>query len=211
MTGPAVEVFEGVGPWDPPADGPEIADAHLRRVRQPPGGAPSTVEGVDVEECGLCGHLMGDDRAVAVVEERRAARERGLDPDVYPLVLALERVPTFHVETPPRAKRAAATTPTCSCASTPRGSPDLERLLTTLEMANHVTKRRWVVECALQRGLVFILRPRFSAEARGRAITPDDMRESRGDLGVLAEVFAKNVSASWWRERRPPPPKGARR
>ena len=60
--------------------------------------APRRLEGVDVEECGLCGHLMGDDRAIAVVEERRAAREGGLAPEVYPLVLALERVPTFHVE-----------------------------------------------------------------------------------------------------------------
>jgi hypothetical protein len=171
--------------------------------------APRRLEGVDVEECGLCGHLMGDDRAVAVVEERRAARERGLDPDVYPLVLALERVPTFHVESATVGEPGRGDYPYVFLRLDPEGLADLERLLTALEMANHATKRRWVVECALQRGLVFILRPRFWKPVT--SITPDDVRESRTDLVVLAEVLAKNVAASWWRERRPPPPKGARR
>jgi len=159
------------------------------------------LEGVDIEECGLCGHLMGEDARVAVVEERRAARERGLDPEIYPLVKALECVPTFRVESASAGEAGRGDYPFVFLRLDPEGLLDLERLLTTLEMANHATKRRWVVECALQRGLLFILRPRFWKPVT--AITADDVRESRGDLAVLAEALQKNVNAPWWREPRP--------
>lgn len=162
---------------------------------------PRRLEGVDVEECALCGHLMGDDGRIAVVEERRAARERDLDPAVYPLVKALEEVPTFRVESASAGEAGRGDYPFVFLRLDPVGLLDLERLLTTLEMANHVTKRRWVVECALQRGLLFILRPRFWKPVT--AITVEDVRESRGDLALLAEALKKNVNAPWWRERRP--------
>lgn len=166
--------------------------------------APRRLEGVDVEECSLCGHLQGDDRAVAQVEQGRAARERGLDPEVYPLVLALEKVPTFAVEAATAGEAGRGDYPFVFLRLDPQGLADLERLLTVLEMANHATRRRWVVECALQRGLLFILRPRFWKPVT--AITADDVEASRADLRVLAEVLSRNVAASWWRERRPPPP-----
>jgi hypothetical protein len=167
------------------------------------------IEGVDVEECGLCGHLMGDDAAVGVVEQRREARERGFDAAVFPLVVALERVPTFRVDGASGGEAGQGDYPYVFLRLDPQGLPDLERLLTVLEMANHATKRRWVVECALQRGLLFILRPRFWKPVT--SITAEDVTESRSDLGVLAEVLARNVAASWWRERRPPPPRGGTR
>jgi hypothetical protein len=162
--------------------------------------APRRLEGVDLEECALCGHLMGDDRAVALVEQRREAKERGLDADVYPLVLALEAVPTFRVSGASAGDVERSEYPFVFLRLEPGGLVDRERLLTTLEMANHATKRRWVVECALQRGLLFILRPRFWKPVT--AITRDDILESRGDLAVLADALRKNVAASWWRPSR---------
>ena len=76
------------------------------------------------------------------------------------------------------------------------GVRDLERLLTSLEMANQSTVRRWVVECTLQRGLLFILRPRFWKPIL--EINDVDIREARGDLKLLAEVLARDIKLSWW-------------
>ena len=55
------------------------------------------IEGVPLGECALCGALHGGDEMVALAELRREGRERGFDPRIYPLVRALERVPTFSV------------------------------------------------------------------------------------------------------------------
>lgn len=154
------------------------------------------VEGVEVEECALCGHLQGDDARVERVATVRAARERGLDEAVLPVVEALERVPTFRVAGAAGGDAARGEYPFVFLRLEPGGLLDLERLLTALEMANHATKRRWVVECALQRGLLFILRPRFWKPVT--AITADDIREARADLYVLAATLKGNVDAPWW-------------
>lgn len=157
------------------------------------------VEGVEIGECPLCGHLQGDDARVETIQRRREARERGLDPDVFPLVAALERVPTFRVSGASAGDEARGDYPFVFLRLQPGGLLDLERLLTAIEMANHLTKRRWVVECALQRGLLFILRPRFWKPVT--AITAQDIRESRSDLAVLAATLEGNVDAPWWKAR----------
>ena len=56
------------------------------------------IEGLLLEECGLCGNLQGDDEAVARVTELRDGRERGLDDAVIPLVAVLESADVFHIE-----------------------------------------------------------------------------------------------------------------
>ncbi len=78
-----------------------------------------------------------------------------------------------------------------------RGLSDVEHLLTSLEMANRSTKRRWVVELSLQRGLLFILRPRFWKAILD--ITADDILEARADLALLALTIGRDVRLSWWR------------
>lgn len=157
------------------------------------------VEGVEIAECALCGHLQGDDAKVARIERRREARERGFDPLVYPLVKALEAVPTFRVAGASAGDPTRRDYPFVFLRLEPTGLVDLERLLTALDMANHATKRRWVVECALQRGLLFILRPRFWKPVT--AISSDDIRESQSDLALLAATLEQNVGADWWRAR----------
>ena len=159
-TGPAVEVFEGRWPARP-AVGPDrrcpsATSAAAARWR------PRRLEGVDVEECELCGAPAGRRRARSPGRGAPRGARAGLRPRRLPAGAARSSTSRPSASrAPPQARRAAASTRTCSCASTPRASSDLERLLTSLEMANHATKRRWVVECALQRGLLFILRPRF--------------------------------------------------
>ena len=155
------------------------------------------IEGVEVEACGLCGHVQGDPERVALVAERVAAAEHGYSPTVYPLVRALEQVPTFKVAGASAGRPDTGEYPFVFLRLEREGLRDLERLLTSLEMANESTRRRWVVECALQRGLLFILRPRFWKAIL--EIDENDIREARGDLKLLAEIIARDVKLSWWR------------
>jgi hypothetical protein len=53
-----------------------------------------------------------------------------------------------------------------------------------------------VVECTLQRGLLFVLRPRFWKAVL--EIDERDIREAREDFKLLAEILARDVKLSWW-------------
>ena len=154
------------------------------------------VEDVEVAMCRLCGHLQGDEENVRVARLRREARERGFQPTIYPLVKALEAVRTFRVAAASAGRPDRAEYPFVFLRVREGGLKDVERLLTTLEMANRVTKRRWVVECSLQRGLLFILRPRFWKAVLD--INAKDIAEAHHDLQVLAEALRRDVSLGWW-------------
>ena len=157
---------------------------------------PRLVEGVEVAECELCGALHGADDVVARAEQRREGRERGFDPRIYALVKALEQVPTFRVSAAESGDATRVEYPYVFLRLEPGGLAHLERLLTSLEMANRETKRRWVVEAALQRGLLFIVRPRFWK--RVSDITREDILEAQGDLEVLGRVLARDTRLAWW-------------
>ena len=156
------------------------------------------VEGVEVGSCGLCGHLQGDPARVVLAAERIEAAEQGYNPIVYPLVKALGQVPTFRVSAASAGRTETSEYPFVFLRVAPGGLEDLERLLTSLEMANQSTQRRWVVECALQRGLLFILRPRFWKAIL--EINEADIRQARSDLKLLAEIVARDVKLSWWQD-----------
>src|SRR5947207_67265 len=146
-----------------------------------------TIEGLSLGECELCGALHGDDAQVALAEARREARERGYDPVIYPLVEALESVPTFRVVAAEAGRPERSEYPFIFLRLAEGGLVHLERLLTSLEMANRETRRRWVVEATLQRGLLFVLRPRFWKLVS--QITAEDIREARSDLAILGRVL----------------------
>ena len=158
--------------------------------------AEAAVEGVAVGLCALCGNLQGDEARVALIHERREAAERGFDPVIYPLVRALEAVPTFHVTGASAGRPSVSEYPYGVLRVKQGGLTDVERLLTSLEMANRSARRRWVVECSLQRGLLFILRPRFWKPVLD--ITAHDITEARGDLPLLAKAIERDVKLSWW-------------
>ena len=157
---------------------------------------PARVEGIEVLQCGLCDNVQGDVEALALIAERSEAAERGLSPIVYPLVKALEEVPTFHVAAASPGRAETSEFPFVFLRLAPEGLKDLERLLTSLEMANESTRRRWVVECTLQRGLMFILRPRFWKAVL--EIDERDIREAREDFKVLARILARDIQLGWW-------------
>jgi hypothetical protein len=169
---------------------PTCEECGSRRV------GPRTLEGASVLLCGLCGHLQGEEAEVARVRERIEARERGFEAEVYPLVRALEAVPTFTVESASTGHPERGEYPFVFLRLAPGALAYLERLLTSLEMANRATRRRWVVECALQRGLLFILRPRFWKAVS--EITARDIAEARSDLSVLAETLRRDMGLDWW-------------
>ncbi len=161
--------------------------------------AEAEVEGVAVDLCGLCGHVQGDESRVALVEERREAAERGFEPIIYPLVRALEVVPTFRVSGASAGRPSLSEYPYVFLRVKLGGLIDVERLLTSLEMANRGTKRRWVIECSLQRGLLFILRPRFWKPVLD--ISALDITEARADLPLLAKAIERDVKLSWWQDQ----------
>jgi hypothetical protein len=154
------------------------------------------VDGESVEVCGLCGHLQGDTGAVRRLQDNREAFERGLQPAVYPLVKALETVAKFQVDSASAGRPERGEYPYVFIRVAEGGLKDVERLLTSLEMANRQTRRRWVVECSLQRGLLFILRPRFWKAILD--ITTQDILEARGDLPILAQAIARDAQLGWW-------------
>ncbi|MHC5009570.1 MAG: hypothetical protein ACYTG6_01330 [Planctomycetota bacterium] len=158
--------------------------------------AMADVDGARIDVCDLCGHLQGEGPQVALLRERQEAEERGFDPRIYPLVKALEGVPNFRVDSASAGRPDRAEYPFVFLRVAGDGLRDLERLLTSLEMANKDTKRRWVVELSLQRGLLFILRPRFWKAILD--ITAEDIREARSDLPVLAQVIRRDVKLGWW-------------
>ncbi len=159
---------------------------------------PALVEGVEVARCGLCDHLQGDTAAIAIIDQRREASDRGFSAIVYPLVKALELVPSFRVTGASPGRVETSEFPFVFLRVAEGGLRDVERLLTSLEMANETTRRRWVVECTLQRGLLFILRPRFWKAVL--EIDEKDIREARQDFKLLADVLARDVKLSWWNE-----------
>jgi ribosomal protein L28 len=157
----------------------------------------SLMEEVEVEVCQLCGNIQGDGLNVSEARERIEARERGFQPAVYPLVKALESVPTFKVVQASAGRPERAEYPFVFIRVKEGGLIDLERLLTSMEMANRTTKRRWVVELTLQRGLLFIFRPRFWKPVLD--ISAEDIGEARADLPILARTILRDVGLSWWR------------
>ena len=167
----------------------EVCGSHqIERVLQ---------DGAELWRCGLCDHLHGDATVIDRIETRSEADERGFHPLVYPLVKALEAVPTFRVAQASAGRPDASEYPFVFLRVEAGGLLDVEHLLTSLEMANRSTRRRWVIECALQRGLLFIVRPRFWKAIQD--ITPKDIDECRADLHHLAEAVGRDLRLTWWR------------
>ena len=168
----------------------EVCGSHQMEV--------TTVRGVEVERCGLCDHIQGDEGRVAHLEAQDEAAASGHHPDVYPLVRALDEVPTFTVVNTSVGRAETGEFPFVFFRIADGGLKHLERLLTSLEMANRSTQRRWVVECTLQRELLFVLRPRFWKPVL--EIDANDIREARTDFRVLADILARDVQLAWWRQ-----------
>jgi len=154
------------------------------------------VEGHLLHECGLCGELFGDDDAVALVQELREGRARGLDDEVIPLVSVLESEHAFRLIHASIGWREKGEAPSI-LFSAKHGLQDVEKLLRSIELANRETHFRWLVELTLQQTVVFLLRPRFFKPPR--EITAEEIGWAREDLGRLARRLRRDMALSWWR------------
>ena len=159
---------------------------------------PTVIDGRRAERCGLCDHIQGDIAREEQLDAVDEAAERGVHPDVFPLVQALEEVASFTVTGTSVGRAETSEFPFVFLRVAPNGLRDVERLLTSLEMANRTTQRRWVVECTLQRELLFVLRPRFWKPILD--IDATDIREARTDFRILADILARDVKLSWWKD-----------
>ena len=157
------------------------------------------IEGHLVEECGLCGHLQGDDGAVALIEELRRGRERGLDDVITPLVTALERAEVFTIVQAFGGNVAQGEYPSVLFRLPGNDATYVERLLRTIELANRELKHRWLIELSLQHQLVYILRPRFWKSPS--EILRSEIEQAQQDVALLARRIRRDIRLSWWAQK----------
>jgi hypothetical protein len=156
------------------------------------------VEGHLLEECGLCGNLQGDDEAVALIEELRRGRERGLDDEVIPLVSVLESSGAFRVLKASAGEPEAAEPPHVLLTVIGNDTRPIERLLRSVELSNRETRLRWLIELTLQHEVVYILRARFWKIPS--SVTAAEIQTARADLPLLARNLRRHLALSWWRD-----------
>lgn len=155
------------------------------------------IEGYLLFECQLCGEMFGDDEAIALIDELREGRARGLDDEVIPLVSVLESTQAFRLVHASIGWKEKGEAPSVLFTAVRSDMRDIERLMKSLELANRRTHHRWLVELSLQQTLVFVLRPRFYKPPAD--ITPGEIEQARADLGTVATQLRRDVSLSWWR------------
>jgi len=154
------------------------------------------IEGHLVEECGLCGHLSGDDAAVVEITELREGRERGLDDHIIPLVIALEKADVFQVLQATGGSEDRGTFPQVLFRMPSNDARYLERLLRSIELAARGMTTHWIVELSLQKTLVYILRPRFWKPAKD--VARAEIVQAQEDATLLAKKIRRDIRLSWW-------------
>lgn len=151
--------------------------------------------GVTVHECGLCGALVGENDAVARVRSFQEARQRGVDPQVYPLVLALEALLGIKVVRSHGGDRDPPTLPFVQWGLTgPAALVQVENLTKSLVLARGALRVPWAVEVEYQHRLVFTLKPRVSVAG----MAPGTAADLTVDLATLADLVQRNRRLSWW-------------
>ena len=155
------------------------------------------VEGFLVDECRLCGHLQGNDEAVARIESIREGRELGYDDAIYPVVKALRRVPGLRVETSSGGRPGEGQPPYLMFRLETPSLRWLEPIAQSIEIANRRTRCRWVLEVSVQRTLSFLLKPRFfrppgEVDAAMIAAAVEDLAE-------IARGLRRDQELSWFR------------
>ncbi|MBN2490954.1 MAG: hypothetical protein JXQ29_08900 [Planctomycetes bacterium] len=157
------------------------------------------VRGARVFECQFCGALEGDVAAVREVHQERDAARRGMDPLVYPLVEALERMPHLRVREASAGASEECIPPYVQFHVEERNGAlrHIERLLQSLEMSHRRTRRIWALEAHYTHSeLRFALRPRFMKPVGD--LDPDEIRDAQLDLRLLAERLERDMGLSWW-------------
>ena len=152
-----------------------------------------------VFECQFCDALEGDPAAIRDVHLEREAASRGIDPVVYPLVAALEKIPFLRVRDASAGAGEDRIPPYIQFHIEERNGSlrQMEHLLHSLEMSHRRTHRVWTLELHHAHGeLRFALRPRFMKPVG--SLDPEEIREAQQDLRRLAERLERDMALSWW-------------
>ena len=157
------------------------------------------VDGVALLQCSLCGALSGDDAAVTRVLLAREARERGYDPLVYPLVLALDRIDGLRVTRASAGSPAQRVWPFVQMHGLDgRALLGLENLSKSLALGAAGSRGlHWVVEVEFQARLTFTLKPRFHRDTD--RIDEAAVVQAQRDLARLCANLERDIRLSWWR------------
>lgn len=155
-----------------------------------------TAGGAVVHECGMCGARYGERRVVHGIELAEEARARGIDAAVWPLVKALEDLPSLCVFDAVGGDPERGVLPFVAIgAKDPGALLQLENLTKSLLLGAAALHRHWVLEVEYQRHLAFVLKPRHP----GGAVAAEVVRAARSDLGTLQRHLVRDAKLGWWR------------
>lgn len=155
------------------------------------------VDGVSLHVCGLCGAAFGARRAVKTIADADEAHAAGIAPGVWPLIRTLRRLSGLGVHGSSDGDDRRGTLPYVELGATAANAlVQLENVAKSLRLCAGMLRRRWIVELAYERALVFVLRPARGAEPASAA----EVREARLDLEVLARQLTRDMRLPWWRD-----------
>ena len=153
------------------------------------------LDGLAVDECGLCDHLQGDPKVVAVILERRRAEEAGVAVELYGLLETLDSIAGISVDWRISVQPSDSPSPPnvfFSLASLPL----VDRLARSLTVASRHTSARWALEATHQGRLLFVLRPRLFHSAQ--EVDPSEERVWMRDVAVLRDALRRDILLPWW-------------
>lgn len=154
------------------------------------------VDGLSVHECGLCEARFGDRRAVTRLLDGDEAKQRGIEPAIWPLVRALGRVHGLAVRQSSGGDPDARTLPFVELTAVGgEALAQLENLAKFLRLSAATCRLHWVLEVEYQHHLAFVLKPRHP----GGAVSLGEARSARIDLELLARHLERDVALPWWR------------
>lgn len=152
--------------------------------------------GVAVEECEMCGHLVGPSELVELAELQREAEELGASPDSYPLAQFIERLPGVRVLGDSGGDEFSGAMPHVSFELSDHRTVQLENLAQALRLMRDELECRWMIEFTYDFQLGFELKVRRD-EAQKAA--PREIDAARRDMALLWRRLHTFTGLGWWR------------
>lgn len=158
----------------------------------------ASVEGYAVLACDLCGALHGEEGPVRAALLSREGRERGFEPAIYPLVLALDKLAGLRVVRAHAGDVEDRVWPFVQMRVLDgRALMGLENLVKSLALGAVGAGQHWVVEAEYVAHLTFTLKPRFHRDPD--RIDAAAIAAVQRDLSRLAANLERDMRLSWWR------------
>jgi hypothetical protein len=156
-------------------------------------------DGASVQECGLCGARLGDRRVLGSLADEDEAGRRGIAPELWPLVRAIDALPGLRTDEASAGDPGSSLLPFIAIdAVDARALVQLENLAKSLELGRSELRLDWALGCEFRRHLVFVLRPRPAGAAPTATAGA-----AAADLQVLGRQLERNVKLGWWRHPAP--------